>query len=286
MEAADAVLPIMVHIQANLDADLALATLAARAGYSPFHFHRVFQDSVGETLKAHVLRLRLERAAFRLVFHAGPILAVALDCGFRSHESFSRAFRRRFGVSPSAYRRGPRPDARGTDAGLSVIDTPGIASLSTTRLAALPASHTAFIRQVGPYEDVDPALWNVLAQWAAARPRSGPTVLMGIGHDSPATTAPDQLRFDAAISVPGPFAAADGIGHQVLPAGLYALTSHAGSYAELGAAYAVIFERLMARDDLTVIGLPVIEVYHTTRIDPGRAMNHTDIYIPVLRKDG
>ena len=109
---------------------------------------------------------------------------------------------------------------------------------------------------------------------------------MGIGHDSPSTTAPDRLRFDAAIAVLGPFPAAHGIAHQVVPAGAYALTSHAGSYAELAAAYATIFARLVARPDLTVIGLPAVEVYHTTRIDPRRAMNHTDIYIPVERKDG
>ncbi|MGD9740652.1 MAG: GyrI-like domain-containing protein [Bauldia sp.] len=285
MEAADAVLPILVHVQANLDADLALGTLAARAGYSPFHFHRAFEDEVGETLKAHVLRLRLERAAFRLGFHAGPIVAIALDCGFGGHETFTRAFRRHFGVTPSAYRRGERS---GSDpaAGPGIMRTPGVSSLSTTRLASLPATHVAFIRHVGPYEKVDPALWTTLRDWSAGRALTAPPVMLGIGHDSPATTPPHRLRFDAAIAVPGPFPAEGAIGHQVLPACLYALTSHAGSYDELASAYATIFARLFARDDLMIVGLPVIEVYHTTRIDPGRAMNHTDIYIPVLRKEG
>ena len=285
MEAAEAVLPILVHMQANLDADLALGTLAARAGYSASHFHRAFQGEVGETIKAHVLRLRLERAAFRLGFHGGPIIAVAFDCGFGSHESFTRAFRRYFGVTPSAYRRGER-GGRNPVSLPPIIRTPGVTSLSATRLAVLPATHVAFIRHVGPYETVDPALWTRLREWSASRIEASPPVLLGIGHDSPATTSPDRLRFDAAIAVPGSFPADGAIGHQMLPAGAYALTSHAGSYAELGSAYATIFARLVARDDLTIIGLPVIEVYHTTRIDPGRAMNHTDIYVPVLPKEG
>jgi AraC family transcriptional regulator len=60
-------LPVLVHIQANLDQDLSLEVLATRVQLSPFHFHRLFRSAVGETLKQYTQRLRLERAANRLI---------------------------------------------------------------------------------------------------------------------------------------------------------------------------------------------------------------------------
>jgi transcriptional regulator GlxA family with amidase domain len=59
-------MPLLVYIQANLDQDLALAALGRRANLSPDHLQRVFNAAIGETPKAHVTRLRVERAAFCL----------------------------------------------------------------------------------------------------------------------------------------------------------------------------------------------------------------------------
>ena len=75
-------LPLLVHIQAHLEDDLDLTTLARHAGHSPSHLHRVFSAAVGETPRQYVSRLRLERAAFRLLVHDASILSIALDCGF------------------------------------------------------------------------------------------------------------------------------------------------------------------------------------------------------------
>jgi DNA gyrase inhibitor GyrI len=50
---------------------------------------------------------------------------------------------------------------------------------------------------------------------------------MGIGHDAPVTTPPEQLRFDAALAVSGPFAPEGRIGHQFLRGGHFAITTHA-----------------------------------------------------------
>src|SRR5687768_14313924 len=80
-------------------------SLEAMAGWSAFHFHRSFRRIVGETPKQYMLRLRLERAAARLATGSEPVVSIAADAGFASHEVFTRAFRRRFGLTPSAYRR-------------------------------------------------------------------------------------------------------------------------------------------------------------------------------------
>jgi len=89
---------------ARLEDDVPLSALAERARLSPFHLHRVFSAAAGETPKQFGSRLRLNQAAALLLTGSRPVLAIALACGFHSHEVFIRAFRRRFGMTPSAYR--------------------------------------------------------------------------------------------------------------------------------------------------------------------------------------
>jgi len=85
---------------------------------SAFHLHRVFSAAAGETPKQFTLRLRLGRAAAMLLTTGDAVLNVALSCGFQSHETFCRAFRRSFGMTPSAYReRGLAGAADGAKAG-------------------------------------------------------------------------------------------------------------------------------------------------------------------------
>jgi transcriptional regulator GlxA family with amidase domain len=88
---------LLAHIQAHLDEDLSLDVLSLKAPLSPAHFQRTFQALVGETPKNYVARLRL-------LIHDVTLLDITLDCGFQNHETFTRAFRRRFGMPHSSYR--------------------------------------------------------------------------------------------------------------------------------------------------------------------------------------
>jgi AraC family transcriptional regulator len=98
------VLPVLAYAASHLDEDLSLGTLAGRVGLSAFHLHRVFSAAAGETPKQFTLRLRLGRAAAMLLTMRDSVLDIALSCGFQSHEAFCRAFRKHFGMTPSAYR--------------------------------------------------------------------------------------------------------------------------------------------------------------------------------------
>src|SRR5262245_9348867 len=92
------------HIVGHLDGPLRLRDLARVAMLSPFHFHRVFQALLGATPADFVQRLRLEKALGMLSHPRPPSLtAIALACGFSSSSDFSRCFKRRFGIPPSAF---------------------------------------------------------------------------------------------------------------------------------------------------------------------------------------
>src|SRR5512145_3355277 len=97
---ADVIRYIRQHIHESIDRE----TLAAVAGFSVPHFHRVFTAQVGESAISYVRRLRLERAGRKLRMGAVDITEVARAAGYETHAAFSKAFKQQFGLSPSEFR--------------------------------------------------------------------------------------------------------------------------------------------------------------------------------------
>jgi len=100
-------------IAARAAEELSLQQLADAAGWSAFHYLRVFAAVVGVTPHQYVLRCRLQRAARMLVEDASrPVTQVALDAGFADLSNFVRSFHRAAGVSPRGWRRAARGDRK------------------------------------------------------------------------------------------------------------------------------------------------------------------------------
>lgn len=82
-----------------------LRTLAQLIGCSPFHLAHVFRDTIGVSIHQYQLRVRLGAALDEVVDSGRGLSAIAVDAGFTHHSHFSAAFRRAFGITPSALRR-------------------------------------------------------------------------------------------------------------------------------------------------------------------------------------
>jgi len=92
------------HIHQNTDQVLDRKELADMAGYSLPHFHRIFTAEMGENIATYIRRVRLEKAAQKLIHGATDLMQVAMDAGFQSHAAFSKAFKKHFGYRPSEFR--------------------------------------------------------------------------------------------------------------------------------------------------------------------------------------
>lgn len=90
---------------------LALQCLAGKWGYSPFYFSRKFREVSGMPFREYLRARRLAFALKELRDSQAGILDISLKYGFSSHEAFSRAFKKAYGITPSAYRRHPVPVA-------------------------------------------------------------------------------------------------------------------------------------------------------------------------------
>jgi AraC family transcriptional regulator len=107
------------YISAHLHEPLTLDGLAAVAGYSPYHFARLFRQATGDSPYQYLLRQRVAGAQRLLRETALPVQEVALACGFTNQSHFTRVFSRLLGVTPGAYRRAVAPDVRPHRAGES-----------------------------------------------------------------------------------------------------------------------------------------------------------------------
>jgi len=99
---------VIDYLRRNLDRPVKLGELAHVACFSEFHFHRVFRAVSGETLNNFTNRLRLEKAARLLRYSDQSLTDIALDCGFSSSATFSRAFRSGYDTSPSQFEKAAR----------------------------------------------------------------------------------------------------------------------------------------------------------------------------------
>ena len=93
------------YIHQNTDQALDRAQLATMAGYSLPHFHRIFTAEIGENIAAYIRRVRLERAAHKLMAGAVDLTEVAMAAGYQSHAAFSKAFKQRYGYTPDQFRK-------------------------------------------------------------------------------------------------------------------------------------------------------------------------------------
>jgi AraC family transcriptional regulator len=295
--------PVLEFAAAHRDEDLSLTALAAQSGLSAFHLHRMFRAAAGETPKQFTLRLRLDRAALLLLKGEDSVLNVALSCGFGSHESFCRAFRRRFGMRPSAYR------ARGFAGGANPAQAEKHAALVTSvgpciRLFHSQRSHTdeamdysITIKELAPQpvlvvrrrvkpSEIAATLAEVLGRVFQHAQRTG-AALAGQPFTRYLDWGPGLLTIEAGLPIAAlvtPLSSADsGEGDVVadtLPGGLVATTIHPGSYNKLTEAHAAIQIWIEAQG-LVAAGAPW-ETYVTDPADyPDPADWKTEVCWPI-----
>jgi AraC family transcriptional regulator len=248
---------VIDYIEANISKDLSLTELAEVAHFSPFHFHRIFRAMVGETLNDFIQRIRVEKAATKLVLNPKKsVTEIALECGFSGSSAFARSFRETYGTSASSWRsqghlrysKNGKTDSKDSqsldnirqDFDVSLHYTQDTTSQiwrikmknkeiqTSVEVKDMPELNVAYIRHIGPYkgdQELFGRLFNKLMAWAGPRSllRFPETKVMTIYYDNPDITDESRLRTDACITVPEDTQVDGEIGKAKIPAGKYAV---------------------------------------------------------------
>jgi AraC family transcriptional regulator len=265
----------LVYIEAHLDEDIPLKTLAQVTRFSLYHFHRVFSGLTGESVKSYVRRLKLERAARELLSSNLSITTLAFSAGYASLEAFTRAFQEMFTVSPKTYRAEKREQRLNDILQFKI----GVIKMKVT-VENVPKMKVVCVRHVGPYMECEAAFKKLF---------SSPSVkytpdrkVLGVCYDDPVVTDAQKTRYDACVTVDNDFVIKEeGFMVKEVGGGKYAVTRHIGPYTELYKTYTTLVGQWVPQHGHELRSEPPIEVYlNDPEITPATELI-TDIYIPI-----
>jgi len=106
MTNAEVILRTVEWVEAHLKEELPVPAVARKAGYSLHHFIRLFGGVMGSSPGEYIARRKLSEAARELAAGKRSVTDIAFEYGFKDLETFTRAFKREMGTTPSAVRRG------------------------------------------------------------------------------------------------------------------------------------------------------------------------------------
>lgn len=266
------------YIEQNITQDISLYEIAQVAGFSVPHFYRLFKQLTGDTVGAYLLRCRILLAAKDLRESQKSVASIAFEYGFKSHDVFTRAFKRVYGVSPASYRGGHNPPPLKK---LTVIEHGLVANKDCMTFSLV---HSNCFRVVGmecmarqwDQGGAIGRLWSdFLPRLAEIRQVAFPTVMYGICEHE--TCGGSEFVYIAAVGVNGEVKPPPGMASREMRAQAYfqaAVPDHISvpnAYSSAtGYAKSLGYE-LEAADE--------VEVYEETFRDP--SIHHFKLWVPI-----
>lgn len=194
---------VLDHIDRHLDDDLDLEAMSDVAAFSKYHFHRQFTATFGLSVHRYVQLARMKRASYRLAYDAQSVTDIAMDAGYDAPDAFARAFRQRFGQSPSSFRKSP--DWEPWLAAFGPLDNARSKLMQTTftpndvTIRDVTTTPVAIMQHRGDPATIGATIQRFIA-WRKASGlsrRTSPT--FNVFHSDPRTTPPDEYRLDLCV---------------------------------------------------------------------------------------
>jgi AraC family transcriptional regulator len=272
---------VLAYIDANLEGDLSVNTLSQVANFSAFHFHRQFTAFVGVPVSRYVQLMRLRRAAHCLSCGADySVLDAAFGAGFESPEAFSRAFRRAFGTTPSAFRKQPNWQVWS-----AVFTIPHFSRniIMQIRIVEFCAVRVAALEHRGAPALVGESVRKFI-EW---RMRSGQSPVassrsFGIPFGNPDTTPAEEFRFAICGEIHEAVAANEfGVTERVIPGGRCVVVRHVGSPDHIGESIYPIYRDWLPSSGEELRDQPLFFEYLSIFPETPQDQWQTDIYVPL-----
>ncbi len=286
---------VVNYMRTHLDDPLNLQKLADVACISKYHFINVFQKHSGETPFQHLSRVRLEQAIDSLVYFPDlSITDVAHNCGYNNPLAFSRAFAKRYRISPSAYRNKnswcfdqyPENQMHTIEYQNLNISIPKIDKIKkTVEIRSWEQTRLAYIRHTGGYELKKS--FRELINWAKQQDIwNKNSVTVGIVPNHPAVTPIRFCCYDVALPVCDGVVEDNVVSIQTIPQSTCAvltLVADAGSGVGHAAWDWLIADWLPNSGMVRALEVPCFERYLKYYPDPERSKFLIEFWLPVRK---
>ncbi|GLQ94055.1 AraC family transcriptional regulator [Dyella acidisoli] len=238
---------VLAYIDAHLSEDLTVAQLSDMAAFSKHHFLRQFSDLFGMGVYKYVQLCRLKRASYQLAFRDDqPVTEIALDSGYDNAESFSRAFKKSAGQTPSEFRKQPQwKPWHDTYEPLTALrihymqtETPS----RDIRIEHFPETRVATLEHRGDPNRIGDSIRAFIAWRKQHHLHPSRHATFNIFYDDPYQVAPADYRIDLCVAVDRDMRdEASRIVDKTIPAGRCAVLRHVGSDDHLHASIAYLY---------------------------------------------
>ena len=260
---------VIDHIRGSMDRAIKLEELASVACFSEFHFHRIFRAVTGETLNSFTNRLRLEKAARLLRYSEQSLTDIALECGFSSSATFSRAFKDGYGAAPSQFRKsGEIKDSKickelfDESEYILPMSYDEKKAMFPVRLVDFSERQVAYIRVVNAYEgDTVRLTFGKVVEWARKSGVLNEGVLFGMSLDDPHVTPKHLYRYEVCLASSQKLEPAEGISRTKMPAMRYAVCKVSGDIKMVATAWDYLFRGWLINSEFEPEHAPALEIF-------------------------
>jgi AraC family transcriptional regulator len=260
---------VIDHLRGNLDRGVKLEELAKVACFSEFHFHRIFGAVSGETLNNFTNRLRLEKAARLLRYSGRSVTDIALECGFSSSATFSRAFRAGYDNSPRQFRKTGEIKKSKICKELFSEREYVLPMSSAEKRAAFPVRlrdfpewEVAYIRVMNAFEQNRVlTAFKTIVEWAKSQKVFSEGTLFGMSVDDPHVTPKHLYRYEVGFASALKFECMDGLSKLRMPAMRYAVTKVSGDIRTVATAWDYLFRNWLIHSDYEPEHAPALEIF-------------------------
>ena len=266
---------VIDYISSHLQEPLKLAVLADKINVSQRQLLRIMHSSLNESLASYVSRQRIERAVMYLQTENMDLTTLAIMVGYENAQSFSKAFKKQYGISPKNYVRELQMRLE------SYVKSSGNRNADLhAEVREVNDIELVYIRITGKYGEDEPykTAWNKLLCFLEKNNAlTNDTRFIGISFDDPNVTKSNQCRFYACASVNKKNVPNGEFGAIQIKRGKYAVYTMQGSYSGLQELYnniSVNFEHTIRH------GL-AFEEYLNSSQDTKEGDLLTKIYIPI-----
>lgn len=278
---ANRMIKVCDYIQSHLDDDLSLDKLSQVAYFSRYHFHRQFADFVGINVAKYIQISRLKRAAYQLVFEPKlRVIDIALQAGFESAESFSRAFKNYCQQSPSQFKQMPKWDIWNELIKLTRIERQMMMNVEVVEFVE---TKVAVLEHRGSPNLLNESI-KTFIDW---RKQSGLSPVKtsdtyGVPYNDPNVVSADEFEFDLCGSVLADIPENEqGLITKTIPAGRCARVRHLGSRDDIDTPIYYLYGQWLPETDEELRNFPVFFHYINMFPEVDEHELITDIYLPL-----
>lgn len=259
---------VIFYIEKNYANDLSLEELSLVAGFSKYHFHRIFKSIMDENVGDYIRRVRLNSTISKFKMNKN-ITQIALESGYETNASFTKAFKKRFGMSPREFSKTLKKIERNKMIKPKIIEIDPIEVL--------------YVRKTGEYMSSADAAWkNLVEDLLQLELIESVAVRYGISHDNPTLIEADKLRYDACVEFKDKLPNVEGkITYKALAGGTYAVFTHEGAYEKIGESFKAVGSWII-ENEITLRDEPQFQKY--LDLDPTIVKEQdlrTEIYVPI-----